>query len=55
MKKAFAAVIIATALAASFAAGARAAMLNAQPVCPSGSGYVISYRFGPIWFNELYD
>ena len=23
-------------------------------VGPSGSGYVISYRFGPIWFNELY-
>lgn len=56
MKKAIAAVIIAAALAASFAAGTRAAMLNAQPVGPSGSGsgYVISYRFGPIWFNELY-
>ena len=24
-------------------------------VGPSGSGYVISYRFGPIWFNELYN
>lgn len=55
MKKAFAAIIIAAALAASFAAGARAAILNAQPVGPSGSGYVISYRFGPIWFNEIYD
>lgn len=54
MKKIIASVIIAAALAASFAAGARAAMLNAQPVGPSGSGYVISYRFGPIWFNELY-
>ena len=47
MKKAIISVII--------AAGARAAMLNAQPVGQSGSGYVISYRFGPIWFNELYD
>lgn len=55
MKKAIAAVIIAATLAASFAAGASAAMLNAKPVGPSGSGYVISYRFGPIWFNELYD
>lgn len=54
MKKFILFVIIAAALAASFAAGARAAMLNAQPVGPSGSGYVISYRFGPIWFNELY-
>lgn len=54
MKKAVFAVILAAALAASFAAGAHAAMLNAQPVGPSGSGYVISYRFGPIWFNELY-
>lgn len=52
MKKAIISVIIAAALAASFAAGARAAMLNAQPVGPSGSGYVISYRFGPLWFNE---
>lgn len=60
MKKAFAAVIIAAALAASFAAGCRAAMLNAQPVGPSTDaqgrpGYVISYRYGPAWFNELYD
>lgn len=55
MKKAFVSVIIAAALAASFAAGARAAMLNAQPVGPSGFGYVISYRFGPLWFNEFYD
>lgn len=55
MKKAIISAIIAAALAASFAAGARAAMLNAQPVGQSGSGYVISYRFGPIWFNELYD
>ena len=54
MKKAFAAIIIAAALAASFSAGARAAMLNAHPVGPSGSGYIISYRFGPLWFNELY-
>lgn len=54
MKKAFASIIISAALAASFAAGARAAMLNAQPVGPSSSGYIISYRFGPLWFNELY-
>ena len=55
MKKAIVSVLIAAAMAASFAAGARAAMLSAQPVGPSGSDYVISYRFGPIWFNELYD
>ena len=55
MKKFILAVIITAALAASFAAGCRAAMLNAQPVGPSGSGYIISYRFGPLWFNEIYD
>lgn len=55
MKKAIISAIIAAALAASFAAGARAAMLNAQPVGPCGSGYIISYRFGPLWFNEIYD
>ena len=54
MKKIIASAIITAALAASFAAGAHAAILNAQPVGPSGSGYVLSYRFGPIWFNELY-
>lgn len=54
MKKAIISAIIAAALAASFSAGARAAMLNAHPVGPSGSGYLISYRFGPLWFNELY-
>lgn len=58
MKKAFAAVIIAAAL--SFAAGCRVTMLAAQPVAPSTDaqgrpGYVVSYRYGPIWFNELYD
>ena len=58
MKKAFAAVIIAAALAASFAAGCRAAMLSACLVSTSNSArlhpsYVISYRFGPLWFNEI--
>lgn len=58
MKKAIAAVIIAAAL--SFAAGCHVTMLVAQPVGPSTDaqgrpGYVISYRYGPIWFNELYD
>ena len=60
MKKAIAAVIIAAALAASFAAGCIVTMHAAQPVGPSTDaqgrpGYVISYRYGPIWFNELYD
>lgn len=60
MKKAFAAVIITAAMAASFAAGCIVTMHAAQPVGPSTyaqgrSGYVISYRYGPIWFNELYD
>lgn len=60
MKKAIAAVIIAAALAASFAAGCRVTMLAAQPVGPATNaqgcpGYVISYRYGPLWFNELYN
>lgn len=60
MKKAFVAIIIAAALAASFASGCRAAMLNARLVSTSDSArlhpsYVISYRFGPLWFNEIYD
>ena len=60
MKKAFAAVIIAAALAASFAAGCRVTMLNARLVSASDSArlhpsYVISYRFGPLWFNEIYE
>ena len=58
MKKAFAAVIIAAAL--SFAAGCHVTMLAAQPVGPSTDaqgrpGYVVSYRYGPLWFNEIYD
>ena len=58
MKKAIISVIIAAAL--SFAAGCHVTMLAAQPVGPSTDaqgrpGYVISYRYGPIWFNELYD
>lgn len=60
MKKAFAAIIIAAALAASFASGCRATMLSARFVSASDSArlhpsYVISYRFGPLWFNEIYD
>lgn len=60
MKKAFAAVILTAALAASFAAGCRATMLSARLVSTSDSArlrpsYVISYRFGPLWFNEIYD
>ena len=56
MKKAIAAVIIAAAL--SFAAGCHVTMLAAQPVGPSTDaqgrpGYVISYRYGPAWFNEI--
>lgn len=52
MKKAFAAIII--------AAGCRAAMLSARLVSASDSArlhpsYVISYRFGPLWFNEIYE
>lgn len=58
MKKLFVSVIIAAVL--SFAAGCHVTMLAAQPVGPSTDaqgrpGYVISYRYGPIWFNELYD
>lgn len=58
MKKLFVSVIIAAVL--SFAAGCHVTMLAAQPVGPSTdaqgcTGYVISYRYGPIWFNELYD
>lgn len=58
MKKAIASVIIAAAL--SFAAGCHVTMLAAQPVGPSTDaqgrpGYVISYRYGPAWFNEIYE
>lgn len=60
MKKAIAAVIIAAALAASFAAGCIVTMHAAQPVGPSTDaqgrpGYVISYRYGFAWFNEIYE
>lgn len=60
MKKFILSVIIAAALAASFAAGCRATMLCARLVSASDSArlhpsYVISYRFGPLWFNEIYD
>lgn len=58
MKKAIAAVIIAATL--SFAAGCVVTMHAAQPVGPSTDaqgrpGYVISYRYGPAWFNEIYE
>lgn len=60
MKKFILFAIIAAALAASFAAGCRATMLSARLVSASDSArlhpsYVISYRFGPLWFNEIYD
>lgn len=60
MKKFILAIIIAAALAASFAAGCRATMLSARLVSASDSArlhpsYVISYRFGHLWFNEIYD
>lgn len=60
MKKFFVSLILATALAASFAAGCRATMLSARLVSASDSArlhpsYIISYRFGPLWFNEFYD
>lgn len=60
MKKFILAIIIAAALAASFAAGCRVTMLNARLVSTSNSdrlhpSYIISYRFGPLWFNEIYD
>lgn len=59
MKKAIAAAIIAAALAVSFAAGCYVTMLAAQPVghatdAQGRPGYVISYRYGPLWFNEIY-
>lgn len=60
MRKIIAFALIAAALAASFAAGCHVTMLAAQPVGPAADaqgrpGYVISYRYGPIWFNEIYD
>lgn len=60
MKRFILSVIIAAALAASFAAGCRATMLSARLVSTSDSArlhpaYIISYRFGPLWFNEIYD
>lgn len=60
MKKAIVSVLIAAALAASFAAGCRATMLSARLVSTSDSprlhpSYIISYRFGQLWFNDIYD
>lgn len=60
MKKFILSAIIAAALAASFAAGCRATMLSARLVSASNSArlhpsYVISYRFGPLGFNEIHD
>ena len=60
MKKFILSIIIAAALAASFAAGCRATMLSARLVSASNSArlhpsYVISYRFGPPSFKELYE
>lgn len=52
--------IITAALAASFAVGCITTMHAAQPVGQATDsqgrpGYVISYRYGPIWFNEIYE
>lgn len=60
MKKLLVSIILAAALAASFVAGCRATMLSARLVSTSNSArlhpsYIISYRFGPLWFNEFYD
>lgn len=60
MKKFILSIIIAAALAASFAAGCRATMLSARLVSTSDSARlhppcIISYRYGPLWFNELYE
>ncbi len=60
MKKAIFAAIIAAALAVSFAAGCRVTMLTAQPIghatdAQGRPGYVVSYRYGPAWFNEIYE
>lgn len=60
MKKFILAIILTAALAVSFSAGCIATMHAAQPVGPATDaqgrpGYVISYRFGPLWFNEIYD
>lgn len=59
-EKAIAAALIAAALEVSFAAGCRVTMLSARLVSSSNSSrlhpaYIISYRYGPLWFNELYD
>lgn len=60
MKKLALSAIIAAALAASFSVGCIVTMHIAQPVGPAidaqgRPGYVISYRYGPIWFNEIYE
>lgn len=52
-----AAMLILAALA--FCAGCRVTMLCAVPVgeeytLSNETGYVISYRYGSLWFNELY-
>ena len=60
MKKAFAVIIITAALVASFAAGCFTTIRAARPVGPANdadgrAGFFISYRYGPLWFGELYD
>lgn len=51
--------IVAAAVLSGFAMGARCTMLCAVPVGPATSadsepGFVISYRYGELWFNEFY-
>lgn len=60
MKKFILPIILAAALVASFSAGCITTMHAAQPI---GSGtdtqgrtcFVISYRYGPARFNEIYN
>lgn len=45
--------------ALAFCAGCRVTMLSAVPVgegrtLTNETGYVISYRYGSLWFNEFY-
>ena len=56
MKKAL---VTITAAILAFVAGCTVTMHTAQPIGPGADsqghpGYVISYRYGPLWFNEIY-
>lgn len=59
MKKILIAVAGLTLAALAFCAGCRVTMLSAVPVgegrtLTNETGYVISYRYGSLWFNEFY-